>query len=135
INYCQIDDNSIRAGCLVRNTLADKFDVGEGAGLFESPEEFQFGFIACRSHAQFDFNAATLLHGLDAHNTYAARQDFLQIHEHLRPTEAASIDDGIQKSGALIEIRVIQAAQETLDLASCLLVSQQIRAGSLCTGP
>ena len=114
--------------------LADKFDMAESAGLFESAEESQFGFIASRAYAQPDFNAAILLHRFDAHDAHSAGQHFLQIHEHLRPVEAARVQDGVEKSRAIMEHRVIPAAKEAFEVASLLLVSNQFPAGFLRPG-
>src|SRR5258708_5504222 len=93
--------------------LADWLDAREGAGLLESTNKFQLGFIASRAYAQPHFNAAILLHRFDAHDAHAVGQHFLQIHEHLRPVEAALVQDGVEKSRAIMEHRVIPAAKET----------------------
>src|SRR5260370_41904667 len=108
--------------------------MAESAGLFESAEESQFCFIASRAYAQPDFNAAILLHRFDAHDAHAAGQHFLQIHEHLRPVEAALVQDGVEKSRAIMDHRVIPAAKEALEGASLLLVWKQFLAGLLRPG-
>ena len=85
-------------------------------GIFEGFDQFQFGFFVYGPDRKFYGQRALLEGRRDADDVDAGGQSAFQVHEHLRPVEAARFDDRAEEVGAVLNVSVLLLGEEGIQV-------------------